>query len=107
MTLLQVAAEQLHYSELCGENLSLQMFFQFPLEQVTELVVLREGLLNVQIDNFRTVARMFSFFEFSGSYQNVVTLFMFLYYLLFFRPKSPEKVDNECCLMKTQENSST
>ena len=67
------------------------MFFQFPLEQVTELVVLREGLLNVQIDNFRTVARMFSFFEFSGSYQNVVTLFMFLYYLVFFSDLNLQK----------------
>ena len=34
MISLQDAAEQLHYPELSGESLRLEMFFQFPLEQV-------------------------------------------------------------------------
>ena len=57
LTSLQDAAEQLHYPELSGENLRLEMFFQFPLEQVTEVIVLGERLSNVQIDKFGTVAK--------------------------------------------------
>ena len=57
LTSLQDAAEQLHYPELGGESLRLEMFFQFPLEQVTEVIVLGERLSNVQIDKFGTVAK--------------------------------------------------
>ena len=49
LTSLQDAAEQLHYPELSGESLRLEMFFQFPVEQVKELIVLGERLPNVQI----------------------------------------------------------
>ena len=42
LTSLQDAAEQLHYPELSGESLRLETFFQFPLEQVTEVILLRE-----------------------------------------------------------------
>ena len=44
LTSLQDAAEQLHYPEVSGERLRLEMFFQFPLEQVTEVIVWRERL---------------------------------------------------------------
>ena len=51
---------------------------------------------------------MFSFFEFSCSFKNVVTflgLLIVIVYLLsilfVFRPKSPDKADNECCLIDT------
>ena len=57
LTSLHDAAEQLQYPELSGENLRSKMFFQLPLEQVTEVIVLRERLLNVQIDKFGTVAK--------------------------------------------------
>ena len=56
LTSLQDAAEHLHYPELSGESLRLEMFFQFPLEQVTEVIVLGERLSNIQIDKFGTVA---------------------------------------------------
>ena len=49
LTSLQDAAEQLHYPELSGESLRLEMLFQFPLEQVTE-----QRLSNIQIDKFVT-----------------------------------------------------
>ena len=55
---LQGAAEQLHYPELSVESLRLEMFFQFPLEQVTEVIVLGERLSNVQIDNFGKVDKI-------------------------------------------------
>ena len=71
LTSPQDAAEQLQYPELKGESLRLEMFFQFPLEQVTEVIVLGERLSNVQIDKFRTVAKIFSFFQFSGSYKKL------------------------------------
>ena len=51
LTSLQDAAEQLHYPELSGESLRLKLIFQFPLEQVTEAIVLGERPSNVQIDN--------------------------------------------------------
>ena len=57
LTPLQDAAEQLHYPESSRESLRLEMFFQFPLEQVREVIVLGEKLSNVQIDNFGTVAK--------------------------------------------------
>ena len=57
LTSLQDAAEHLHYQELSGESLRLEMFFQFPLEQVTEVIVLGERLSNIQIDQFGTVAK--------------------------------------------------
>ena len=57
LTSLQDAAEQLHYSELSGESLRSETFFQFPLEQVTEVIVLGERLSTVQIDKFGTVAK--------------------------------------------------
>ena len=57
LTSLQGAAEQLHYPELSGESLRLKIFFQVPLEQVTETIVLRKRLSNVQIDNFGKVAK--------------------------------------------------
>ena len=52
LTSLQDAAEELH-AELSGESLRLEVFFQFPLEKVTELIVLGEGTSNVQIQNRR------------------------------------------------------
>ena len=57
LTSLEDAAEQLHYSEISGESLRLEVFFKFPLEQVTEVIVLAEKLSNVQIDKFGTVAK--------------------------------------------------
>ena len=49
--------------------------------------------------------------EFSGSYKNVVTflgLFVVIVsvisVLFFFRLKSPQKVDNECCLIENPRN---
>ena len=57
LTSLQDAAEHLHYPELSGESLRLEMFFQFPLEQVTEVIVLGERLSNIQIEKFGTVAK--------------------------------------------------
>ena len=111
LTSLQDAAEQLQYPELKGESLRLEIFFQFPLEQVTEVIVLGERLSNVQIDKFRTVAKIFSFFQFSGSYKKIV-IFLGLFIvivsdlsiLFFCRPKSQEGADNECSLIEKSRN---
>ena len=89
LTSIQDAAEQMHYPELSAESLRLETFFQFPLEQVTEPIVLGERQSNIQIDKFGTVANMFNFFEISGSYKNIVifwdfSLLLSLYYLFCF-----------------------
>ena len=62
LTSLQDAAEQLPYLELSGESLRLEMYLQFPLEQVTEVRVVGERLSNIQIDKFGTVAKSIYFF---------------------------------------------
>ena len=107
MTSLQDAAEQLHYPELSGEILRLEMFIQFPLEQVTEVIDLGKNYQMFKLTNSEQSLKMFSFFEFSGSYENIVDflgLFLVivsvLYILIFFRPKSPENAANECCLIE-------
>ena len=65
LTSLQDAAEHLHFSELNGESLRLKTFFQFPLEQLMEVIVLGERLSNIQIDKFGTVAKKnFNFLSF-------------------------------------------
>ena len=60
-----------------------------------------------KLTNSEQSLRMFSFFEFSGSYKNIVAfsgLFIVivsvLYILFFFRPNSPEKAADECCLIE-------
>ena len=53
------------------------MFFLFPLEQVTEVIISGEILSNNQFDKLGTVAKNYSFFEFSGSYKNFVTFLGF------------------------------
>ena len=66
---LQDPAEQLHYPELTGESLRLETFFQFPLEQVMEVIVLGEILLIVPVEKFGLVTELFNFFfNFSSSY---------------------------------------
>ena len=75
------------------------MVFQFPLEQVTEVIVLGKRLSNNQVGNFGTFIKKFLyFFNFSGFYKNVV-LFLRLFivivsvlsFIIFFRAKTPEK----------------
>ena len=82
LTSLQDAAEQLHYPNFSGESLRLEMFLQFSLEEVTEVIVLGEKLSNIQIAKWEQLLKMFSFFEFSGSHENVVFFETFLCYYL-------------------------
>ena len=55
LTSMQDATENCHYPELVGEPLRLGLNFTFPLEQVTELVVLGERMSLVAIDKFGLV----------------------------------------------------
>ena len=55
LTSLQDAGENVHYPELSGESVRLEMFFEHPLTNVTELIVLRERISTVKIDQFGTV----------------------------------------------------
>ena len=88
------------------------MFFQYPLEQVTEVIALGERISNVQIDIFGTIAKNVCFLGgFSGSYKNIVTfLGLFIVFvsvlsiLFFFRPKYPEKVVKNCCSIENPGN---
>ena len=52
LTPLQNVAEELHCPErISRESLTSEMFFQFLLKQVPELIVLGERLSNVQLTN--------------------------------------------------------
>ena len=57
LTSLQDATENCHYPELVGEPLRLELNFTFPLEHVTELIVLGERMSSVSIDKFGVVGK--------------------------------------------------
>ena len=54
-TSMQDATENCHYPELYGEPLRLELNFTFPLEHVTELIVLGERMSSVAHDKFCVV----------------------------------------------------
>ena len=51
-TSMQDATEICHYPELVGEPLKLELNFIFPLEPVTELIVLSDRMSSVAVDRF-------------------------------------------------------
>ena len=57
LTSLQDAGANIHYTELSGESIRLEMFLDHPLRSVTELIVLGERMSTVKIDQFGTVAK--------------------------------------------------
>ena len=57
LTSLQVATEHCHYAELFGEPLRLELYFSSPLETVTEVIVLGEGMSSVAVDKFGVVGK--------------------------------------------------
>ena len=54
---LQDDDENIHYPELSGESIRLEMFFDRSLGNVTEIIVLGERMSTVKIDQFGTVAK--------------------------------------------------
>ena len=57
LTSIQDATENRHYPELVGEPLKLELNFTFPLEHVTELIVLGERMSSVAVDEFGVVGK--------------------------------------------------
>ena len=57
LTSMQYATENCHYPELVGEPLRLELNFTNPLENVTELIVLGEGMSSVAVDKFGVVGK--------------------------------------------------
>ena len=55
LTSIQEATEKCHYPELVGEPLRLELNFTFPLEHVTELIVLGERMSSVAVVKFGVV----------------------------------------------------
>ena len=54
-TSMQDASGNFHYPQLVGEPMRLELNFTFPLEHVTELIVLGEKLSSVAVDKFDVV----------------------------------------------------
>ena len=57
LTSMQVATQNCQYPELVEEPLGLELNFTFPLEQVTELIVLGERMSSVAVDIFGVVGK--------------------------------------------------
>ena len=57
LTSMQGADENYHYPELVGEPLRLELNFTFPLEHVTEIIVLGERMSSVAVDKFGVVGK--------------------------------------------------
>ena len=57
LTAMQDATENCHYPEFVREPLRLELNFTFPLEQVTELIVLGERMSSVAADKFGVVGK--------------------------------------------------
>ena len=55
---MQNPTESCHYLDLVGEPLKLELNFTFPLEHVTELIVLGQRMSSVVADNFGVVEKM-------------------------------------------------
>ena len=58
LTSMQDASENCLYPELGGEPLRLELKFTFPLEHVTELIVLGERMSPVAVDKFGVVGKI-------------------------------------------------
>ena len=65
-TSIQDAGENFHYPELSGESIRLEMFFDRPLTNVTELIFLGERMSTFKIDQFGTNFFHFFFQFFMG-----------------------------------------
>ena len=57
LTSMQDATENCYYLRLVGEPLRLELNFTFPLEHVTELIVLGERMSSVAVDKFGVVGK--------------------------------------------------
>ena len=57
LTSMQDATENCHYPELLGEPLRQELNFTFPVEHVTELIVLGERMSSVAVDKFGVVGK--------------------------------------------------
>ena len=57
LTSLQDATEKCHYLELVGKPLRLELNFTFPLEHVTELILLGERMSSVVVDKYGVAGR--------------------------------------------------
>ena len=54
---MQDATENCHYPEFVGEPLRLELNFTYPLENITELIVLGERMSSVAVGKFGVVGK--------------------------------------------------
>ena len=57
LTSMQETNGNCHYPELFGEPLRLELNFSFPVEHVTELIVIREQMSSVAVEKFGVVGK--------------------------------------------------
>ena len=54
---MQNVTESRHYSELVGESLRLELNFLFPIEHLTEFIVLGQRMSSVAVGRFHVVLK--------------------------------------------------
>ena len=59
LTSMQDATENCHYPELVGEPLRLELNFTFPLERVSEVILLGKRMSSVAVEKFGVVGKKF------------------------------------------------
>ena len=57
LTSLQDAGEKIHHPELSGESIRIEIFFDRPLRNMKEIIILGERMSTVEIYQFGTVAK--------------------------------------------------
>ena len=71
LTSMQDATENCHHPELVREPMRLELNFTFPLEHVTELIVLGERMSSVALDKFGVVKKHLKWMFLSSKYTTV------------------------------------
>ena len=72
-TSMKDVTENCHYPELVGEPLRRELNFTFPLEHVTELIVLGERMSSGAVDKFDVVGKKLKWIKFLSSKQSIVS----------------------------------
>ena len=67
LTSMQDATENCHHTELVGEPMRLELNFTFPLEHVTEIIVLGERMSSVALEKFGVVKKHLKWIMFLSS----------------------------------------
>ena len=73
LTSMQGATAKYHYPDLVGQPLRLEPNFAFPLEHVTELIVLGERMSSIAVDKICIVRKKINWMMFASSKYSIIS----------------------------------